>query len=364
MTKPFEFLIFSDFHAHNFKYGSTKVPIPGLGGLYNSRLADSIAVLDEIREYAVENEIDTAFFCGDLFHRRTAVSTDVRHAVVDRLHKFVDDSITLHMIPGNHDMGDRKGNVHSMMGLGELSDYIFTHTEVEMVHIPRADINFVFVPYSDNIEDARLSLQMAGKFADICEFPLVLMAHLGMQGAKVGSDYVLINHSDVTVSDVPHDKFAACFFGHFHEHQRLFGNGWFVGATHQHNWGDSGGSRGFLHATLEDGKVTFKQVKTSAPEFVVGREAEKVPWKANDFVRVITDKPTFTDIDALKAAMGVEHLEVVVEATGSEEDFVLDKAKMSPAAVLEQWVDAKLPEGLDKDTVLRIGRDILKEVDL
>lgn len=363
MTKPFEFLIFSDLHAHNFKYGSTKVPIPGLGGLYNSRLADTIAVLDEIREYAVENGIETVFFCGDLFHRRAAVSTDVRYAVVDRLMKFAEDSISLHMIPGNHDMGDRKGHIHSLIGLGDV-DYIQVHDNVYMVNIPSAGINFVFVPYSDNIEDARADLVSAGRFADICEQPVVLLAHLGMQGAKVGSDYVLINNADVTVSDVPRDKFASCFFGHFHEHQRVFGNGWFIGATHQHNWGDSGGSRGFLHAKLDKGEVTFEQVKTAAPEFIAGKEAERVSFKANDFIRIFTNKPGFSDIEMLKANMGVSHLEVIVEPNSSDDDFVLDKTQMSPAAVLDQWVDSKLPEGLDKDSVLSVGRDILKEVDL
>ena len=366
MSKPFEFLVFSDIHCHNFQYGATKVPIPGLKGLYNSRLADTAAVLDEIREYAYSKDIDTVFFCGDLFHRRSSVPTDVRHVVVDRLHKFVDDSITLHMIPGNHDMGDRHGNVHSLVGLGELSDFIHVHSEVEMVAGDHPDL--VFVPYSDNLEDAKSSLETAGRFLELAGAgPALLFAHLGMQGAKVGSDYVLVNDSDISVSDVPHSKFTACFFGHFHEHQRLFNNGWFVGATHQHNWGDSGGSRGFLHVKMDENGITFEQIKTSAPEFVVTREAERVSYKPNDFVRVIVDvmKDDISfDLEAVKAKMGIKHLEVVVQPSDKGTDFVLDRTQMSPAAVLSQWVDAKLPERLDKDSALKVGREILKEVDL
>jgi DNA repair exonuclease SbcCD nuclease subunit len=364
VSKPLkEFLIFSDFHAHNFNYAATRVTIPGMRGLYNSRLADSAEVLDEMLEYAVKSKIKTVVFCGDLFHKRTSVNTDVRHVVVNRLHKFVEKGIQLYMIPGNHDMGDRKGYVHSLVGLGELSDHIHVYDKPSITTLKT--ISFVFVPYTDNLTEARVMLQKAGDLADLSNTPCVLFAHLGMQGAKVGSDYVLVNDSDVSVSDVPKEKFVACFFGHFHEHQRLFLNGWYVGATHQHNWGDSGGSRGFLHAKVyyqdKEPKLDFTQIKTNAPRFVVGREVEQVPWKSNDFIKIITDSKVF-DLESVKKKMGVQNLEIVVEDTDAETEFSLDISQLSPSAVLNQWVDQKLPEHLTKEEVLNIGQDILKEV--
>jgi len=372
MPKPFEFLVFSDFHAHNHAYGATRTTIPGLGGLYNSRLADSAAVLDEMLAYAKHFDIYTVVFCGDLFHRRTAVSTDVRHVIVDRLHKFVDEGIELHMIPGNHDIGDRKGHVHSLIGLGEFSDEIHVYDKVGAVSPAYSDghdreaVGFIFVPYTDSLQEAKANLKAAGGLAEHFDNQ-ILFAHLGMQGAVVGSDYVLINESDISVPDVPHDKFTACFFGHFHEHQQLFANGWFVGATHQHNWGDAYGSRGYLHVKAHKGKVTFEQVQTMAPEFVTTRDGktsrgELSMMKANDFVKNIT-KDKYLDREELRVKWELDNApEIVIDTEEEDTEFSLDTTQLSPTAVVDKWVESKLPEGLDKDEVLSVGKNILKEV--
>lgn len=364
MTKPFEFIVFSDFHAHNHTYGATRTTIPGLGGLYNSRLADCAAVLDEILAYAIRQEIKHVVFCGDLFHRRTSVPTDVRHVIVDRIQKFEEEDIELFLIPGNHDMGDRAGHCHHLVGLGELSEFVHVYDKVGARDLPQAQ--FVFAPYSENLEETKRRLGVAAGLAEYTDKPSILFGHLGMQGAKVGSDYVLVNDGDIAVSDVPRDKFAACFFGHFHEHQALFPNGWFVGATHQHNWGDAYGSRGYLHVTVDGDKVDFQQIPTMAPEFVVTRDGktsrgEPSMMKANDFVRNIT-KDKFVDVEALKEKWEIAHLEIVTESEEEETEFKLDGTQLSPAAVLDEWVEVRLPEGLDKDEVLSVGRDILKEV--
>jgi DNA repair exonuclease SbcCD nuclease subunit len=367
MTKPFEFIVFSDLHAHNFPYGATRRAIPGLGGLYNSRLADTAAVLDEILDHAKISEIQHVVFCGDLFHRRTSVPTDVRHVVVDRLQKFADEDIQLYLIPGNHDMGDRHGHYHHLVGLGELSEFVHVYDKTNAKDLEEAQ--FVFVPYTDNLAEAKRRLEVAGDLAEYTDKPSILFGHLGMQGATVGSDYVLINESDITVSDVPNAKFAACFFGHFHEHQQLFANGWFVGATHQHNWGDAYGNRGFLHVTVDKGKVDFDHITTYAPEFVVTRDGktsrgELSMMKRNDFVRNIT-KDRYLDREEMRVKWELDNApEIVVETEEQSTEFSLDATQLSPAAVVDEWVEQKLPEDLDKEEVLAIGRDILKEVGL
>lgn len=358
-----EFLVFSDLHAHNFRYGADRTTIPGRKGLYNSRLADTVGVLQEIRDYANYYKIKDIVFGGDLFHRRSSVPTDVRHVIFDTLNDFSKDTISLFMLVGNHDMGDRKGHVHSLAGLN--SDYI-TVFDGDVHTIVNEEYAFAFVPYTDDIEEAKRRLTEAGNLVE--DVPTILFAHLGMQGAKVGSDYVLVSESDVSVKDVPHEKFAACFFGHFHQHQQLFENGWFIGATHQHNWGDAYGSRGFLHVKLyEGGKVEFEQIGTMAPDFVItydGNTSRGVPsiMKETDFVRNITKDP-YQDKEALKEKWGIKHLELVAEPSGEEGDFKLDASKLSPGQLLEDWIAHKKPEG-DTKAILAVGQDILKDVGL
>lgn len=359
-----EFLIFSDLHAHNFRYAADRTTIPGRKGLYNSRLADTVAVLEEIRKYAVYYKIEEIVFCGDLFHRRSSVPTDVRHVIFDSLKEFSADNIYLHVLLGNHDMGDRRGHVHSLAGLD--SDFLKVYDNgLDRVSAPGAD--FIFLPYTDDKEDAKRSLKLAEEWV-LKDQPAILFAHLGVQGAKVGSDYVLIGPNDISVNDIPKGKFAASFFGHFHEHQQIFKNGWFVGATHQHNWGDAYGSRGFLHVKVyENGKVDFEQIGTMAPEFVITRDGktsrgELSMMKENDFVRNITKDP-YQDKDALKERWGIKHLELISENDVVDSEFKLDMSKLSPAQLLEDWVEHKNPN-IDRDKLLAVGREILKDVGL
>lgn len=350
-----KFLIFSDLHAHNFHYAATRRAIPGLIGLYNSRLADTISVLDEILQSARDEAIEHVVFCGDLFHKRTSVSTDVRYAVVNRLCKFAKHRIHLHMILGNHDMGDRNGNVHNLVGIGDFSKYIHVYDDVSFVDLE--DVTFVFIPYTDSYDKINERLIEAQKIAERSKQPAILFAHQGVQGARVGSDYVLVADSDISVSDIPYKSFAACFFGHFHEHQALFPNGWYVGSTHQHNWGDAYGSRGYLLVEVsDDGTVEFEQLRTMAPEFIVTRDGKTSTgdltiMKANDFVRNITKDPVEKDWD-------VGHLETILEDDDYEPRQVsLDK--LDPESFLEEWVDSRLPARHNRDEALKCGKEFL-----
>lgn len=370
MSSTEEFLIFSDLHAHNFPYAAKRVPIEGFEGLFNSRLRDTANVLEDIEQYAIKHDIQQILFAGDLYHRRTSIATDVSNVVISRLRQICDSGIDLFMIPGNHDYGDKFGSVHHLYGL----DYESEEHYSDIVVLDKPGPNFswlkqatglISVPYTPEIDKARLWLKTAGEIADNIRangHSAILMAHLGMQGAKVGSDYVLISESDIKTDDVPYDKFDACFFGHFHEHQQLFKNGWFVGATHEHNWGDSGGKRGFLHVKIENGNVSIKRIETSAPKFIQMKEDEEIDVRPQDFVRYITKPGNAAAAQEQLEKFNVEQFEVMEESADEVLDFALDVDKLDPESMLSAWVDATLPDELEKEEVLKEGKRILSKV--
>ena len=354
-----EFVVFSDLHAHNFTYGATRVSIPMRYGLYNSRLADTVAVLDEIRDYCNARKIKETVFCGDLFHRRTSLSTDVRHVIHDALVEFDDDSIRVHLMAGNHDLGDRDGHVHHLAGL--TSSHIMLRTLTPSAFEDGSGVMFHFVRYLEDRSATVAAMQDCVRRAQMNpDQKHILFGHMGVQGAKVGSDYVLISEHDVKVDEIPYNHFDACFFGHYHEHQQLFRNGWYVGATHQHNWGDTGGTRGFLHVKVFKDKVEFKHVETQAPKFVIKHHDKPSPeMKANDFVRYITDDP-FQDKHELKKKWGINHLELVAEAKEEDDSVTLDVSQLAPDKILEEWIKFKNTD-FDEEELLKMGQDILKD---
>lgn len=359
-----EFLVFSDFHAHNFNAFSKQVPFKH--GTINSRLKDCLDVIAQMRAYAKKNKIKCVLFGGDLFHTRSAVKTDVYNVIYSAIDEWVkQDNMYLLMIPGNHDMADRRGLVHSLEGFKRLENVYVKDAKVDVYVLDGVAI--VTVPYTVEREEAVERLAQAGGIAAEVgkNAPVILLAHLGMQGAKVGSDYVLVSDNDISVSDVPYDKFSICLFGHYHQHQQLFDNGWFIGATHHHNWGDAGTTRGFLHLTVDpNGKTTFKQVETTVPRFVHldGDETAVMPRKT-DFVRVHTQLEITDEVKAGLVATIGPNIEIVSKRVKKEADtFELKEEDIHPTGLVEAWVKEK-HGGLDQDKLKQVGTNLLAKAE-
>jgi len=355
-----EFLVFSDHHAHTFPFGAKEVPHEG--HFVNSRLFAAYEVIKEIDAFAREHGIKNVFFCGDLFHVREAVPTVALNLMYDAIR---DMSAKVRMIPGNHDYSDREGMVHS---LHVFAHQVFDWSTSRSITVPgsRRDlIRYSFVPYTDDRDKAVKEIKELAELTKPDE-PHVLFAHLGIQGARVGSDYVLVSDTDLSVGDIPWQKFTACFFGHYHEHQQLFQNGWYVGASHQHNWGDVNSRRGFLHVKLYTDHVTFEHIETSAPKFILCKEDHEAAHP-QDFVRLLTQKKhTPTELDELRKKSGSQNCEVMyVPPEVAQTAMELSEENLSPSAMVvawvksnEAWLKANLPE-VEEDQLVAYGKTLL-----
>ena len=362
MEQPAEVVIFSDIHVHAFNAYRTEVPFEKANGIYNSRLIDTVRALWQVADYAIEHNIKNIWFGGDMFHIRKMIATNALHLVYDCLKYMSDHGIKVTMIPGNHDYKDKDGHQNSIQTFDAIDNVT---VETEVVLHEGDDVSLVLVPYEANGAVAAQDLAQAKELAqyhhaDGNGTPLVLLAHLGIQGAKVGSDYVLVSDGDINVDDIPYKDFTACFFGHFHQHQKVFPNGWFVGALTQHNWGDAGGKRGFLHVKLWKDKVDFKRIETEAPKFrAVKWDDKHIPVLPNDFVKYTTNEDITPDLyDRLKKTLDVTHLDLFPEET-EEEEFKLSVDKLDPFSMLSEWVKIKGKE--DDKELLDLGKEILAE---
>lgn len=370
-----ELLVFSDHHAHPFSYGAKEVLHNGV--LTNSRLLEACDVIDQMRKYADAKGIETVVFGGDLFHTRDAVSTDAYNLTLEKLSVFLHGR-NAYMLVGNHDCFDREGRVHSLEGFRHWSEYplyiadwrmktpFFTHMS------PRGDqYHLCFVPYTENRKLAVDTIQAFSKL-DQLHGPKLLFAHLGMQGAKVGSDYVLVSDGDLSVDDVPYNEFAGCLFGHYHQHQQLFKNGWYIGASHQHTWGDVNTKRGFLHVRVYTDHIDFDFIESEAPRFIAVRDVDlaETVIREKDFVKVFTErKLTDREITKVRDEAKAENCEVVYVPPEIKLKAVeLNEQHLTPSAMVETWVKANeewLKEHLpnvEHDDLVEYGKTILAKV--
>lgn len=380
------FLAVSDIHAHPFPYGSEYITYPPFKGLHNSRLVSTMYALEGVADYAVANNIDTVLFSGDMFHTRQSVKTVARNMVTHVIkQKFVNQGLKLVMIPGNHDYADRVGNIHSLQSLRYLSPDVHVIDQVSAVDLT-SELSVICVPYTDSVKKARSDLQFAATLSQTRQDrTTVLLAHLGVQGATVGSDYVLICPSDVESMEIPFDQFDLCLFGHYHQHQMLAKNAWFVGALTQQNWSDVNGNRGFIdigasiksnvallkgqvhhpasgrQALARDGrKIAASRIETPAPRFLTTHDVESLgAARACDFVTYYTTE-TLTDNqqEQLRQRSSAKVDIKPVRKDSEDSEFTFDAVQMNAETSLEPWVDAKRGD-LEKKPLLALGKELL-----
>lgn len=350
--KPDELLIFSDLHAHPFSYKATQ-EVYG-GGYHNSRLVDAVRVLEEIELYAVQHRIANILFGGDLFHKRGSLPTAAVQLVFSALRRIASHGIKLWMIPGNHDYADAVGNIHALRVLPYVHDNIYVE-DIPSTHVI-GTFSVSMLPYRPSKTKLIEDIAILDKTSVDARHPHLLLAHLGIQGAKVGSDYVLVSPHDIDLGDVSFARFDACFFGHYHEHQKVFRNGWFIGATHQHNWGDAGSTRGFLHVKQAGDGVTFSQVEIeSTPKFLrVIDVGGTIGGRDIDFVKVHV--PIDTSKENVLSRTRATHVEVVHE---EPEDHVpeIPAGIFTPSSMVEAWVK----EHKGEDHLVELGKQLLRE---
>lgn len=324
------------------------IPSKHKKGLINSRLEASLDVLDEIGLFAHE-QIGTHFadvqvaFLGDLFHKRGLVPMDVLTTTLAK-YREIGPRIGL---AGNHDFADREGTTHSLQLLDSIDQVVRLH---DMQLRGNSVIELGGIDYHEERDNLLQALADKHQRREDVN-SRILFLHAGVQGATVGSDYVMMGKNDLQPIDYEYlidPYFDLTFLGHYHQHQKVFPYGWYVGATHQHNWGDANTKRGFLHVTFDPenprGTVEVKHIETtSAPRFHVLEDGDDMSVvRPGDFVRILTCARTKHQLDKLRKQFPEDALVDVFpleEETKTEAKLnLLDD--FSPSNMITRWAEA------------------------
>lgn len=354
-------VIFSDLHAHGFKPYATILP----NGMH-SRLADAVNCISQIYDYSVAIKADAVLFGGDLFHVRKTISVAAFNAVYEQMSRFATAHIPVTMIHGNHDQADRDGTVHSIHAFRSFLDVI-DHpgwNQIRCVNTGET-VHLLAVPYIENLLQLR---EIVNTSCPSSSTHKMMLAHLGIQGALIGSDFVYPNPFDAAVSDLNVTAFDSVYLGHFHLHQQLAPNAWYIGAPLQHNWGDrKDQQRGFLVYDTETG--THERVQLKAPKFVEVLDTEQYNNTDDNFIRIVsTRKWDESEREECRLKLGARSVEITppkftVDKTVAPR-FEVDPSQSSEE-ILEKYVLSGMSnlDGLDENYLIQMGRDIMREVE-
>ena len=235
-----KFIILSDTHLHEWTYGA--VHEHGL----NSRLGAQARALDQVRDYAVRNEIEYVFHCGDMFHKHGTITAPVITVAYDAFSSWRAAGLHTTFLVGNHDMSDRKGT-HCLSWLNKLGTVI-----------DRPVLGwFSAMPYTEDSEVLKKFLADA----KASEAKMVLL-HQGVEGCAIGSGYVI--NEILTPGAIPEGLSA--FTGHYHLHNKVTPDLTIVGSLTPNTWTDANTPKGFLVFDDETRETEF--IEVDAPKFL------------------------------------------------------------------------------------------------
>jgi exonuclease SbcD len=330
----------ADVHLGVESYGRFD-PATGL----NTRLLDFTARLDEAVDCAIDEQVDLVVFAGDAYKSRDPSPTQQRE-FARRIRRLSDAGIPTFLLVGNHDLPAASGRANSLD--------IFDTLAVPNVHVGRSlsthrvetragPVQIVALPWlrrsallalpdyrQMSAEQARRAIQdLAARFVEDAasqldpSLPAILTAHVSVEGATYGSERSVLVGEDIVLprSSIALDRFDYVALGHIHKHQALSEDPPVVysGSLERIDFGEESDPKGFILATIEDGKTTWRFRQVAARPFVTIR------------ARPVGSAPTQEIVDQIeKARLDGAVVRLVVETT-PEVDALVDYAAVRRA---------------------------------
>ncbi|QVW29051.1 hypothetical protein [Bacillus phage SWEP1] len=311
-----KYIVFSDFHWHNFDNFAKPVTYTYKGKeiQITDRLLAQLNTINRIFEIAHENDADV-LFDGDYFHARNRITTLVYNlgfnAIYDNMMKYPD--VRLYMIVGNHDQADS-------------SDFP-EHSLENFKAIPRVTVMDDFYPldtgscvlypisYSDNVTYLKERIEHFASEAKFEGKPSILMAHIGVDGSETGQHSHRLGGA-FSVDELFPDIFTYVTLGHYHKRQFLGGrdNVFYVGNTIQESFSDEGQDKGvFLIDVEKKGKPEFIPIENK--KFITIREIKEDTHELieNNYIRFIIPQELATEIEVFKESSDTIRVEVQKE---------------------------------------------------
>ena len=349
--------LYSDLHAHPYNNGTI------LEHGTNSRVQDAVDVIAQVYAFAIENDISSVVFGGDLFDRRKSIDVDTYNKIHEVIQYWSARMPTL-MIPGNHDQANKSGTVHALQRFNSKHCVVPdkpSWTQME------DNVHLFSVPYCDDGEV--IAQQIEEGLADKNEEGErhLLLIHYGIEGARVGpSDYVL--PCELKLPMLHLDEWDMVFSGHYHIGQQLGSKFHYIGSAMQHRWDDVGFGKSFV--VYDSSTNSIERIPTVAPEFLEIRDKTKNHDVKNCFVRIIREyeispdkKPKIESNLKERGALSVEFRYEPEEADTEPSERIVFSESGGKYQILDDYVASDLVDTskYDLDRLLNIGKKILSQ---
>lgn len=348
-----KFLLFSDIHIHPHKKSQ-------------ERLQDCLNVLDWVFKKAIEYEVDSILFGGDLLHDRQKIDSLTYMEVFNILEKYQNEKFSTYLLLGNHDLWFANNwRVSSVIPFKALKNFeVIDKAECKIIN----GVSWHFIPYT---HDPIVELEKL-KSNDVKNS--FLLAHLAVDGAKLNSfgttsDVIVEHDGDMVIVDKNlFSKYKRAFFGHYHGPQKLSKTIEYIGSPLQLSFGEVNEDKHLIILDSDEDKVSYIKNDFSPKHFYINSEEIEDYSKKdlkNSFVCILSDD----DEDELQlkkklseftSKSEVATIQVKKQSKRQDIHAVMDAKQLmvDEDKILEKYVE-QVSVNLDKDRLLEIGNKII-----
>lgn len=285
---------------------------------------------------------------GDLLHFRYKVDARIQNAVADELKRWVMAGIRVRILPGNHDQYEVGGR-NALELFAEIQG-------VSVYSVPTWDAEGLWIPYRKDPAAIVAALATPGHESPVAK----LFLHHGIKGSWMNDN--MQDSEGLELSELQPQRWQVILCGHYHKHQKVGGNLWYIGSPWQTGPNEAGQEKGLVQLS---GQALAFMPRHWGPKFhrfnvKAGETLDLSKVNPRDEVRV---KTVGVGAEAAAAVLGKQLVEAGLTHHVVTPEVAPTQARLTvpPGATLAHYAQAYVAQSeteLDKERLMALYREL------
>ena len=344
----------------------------------NTRVLDSLNGIDQIINYAEENNIKYILFAGDMFKNALPSPTLVRE-INKRIKASAEKGIKWIIQDGNHDVSPLETAKSALDPLSTLKVENVEHTRFEKTYMIDNNIRVLVLPTYTTQEEVE---NILSKYND--NIKTIVMGHFTSLNAKLNDWLIASNEDAIDIKIFQKPNILAVVLGHLHKHQILNTNplSYYCSSTIRTDFNEEHDKKGFVVLDIDNNynvSCIFKEIKTqeflSVKMDLVGEDDAQANVMAylNHIKKDLIDKVVRVQL-TLDKENNIDDNEILEFLKNNNVSYIANISKIFDREQLirnkdineqiteEEALREYFKDNSDKDEIIKLGISIINEM--
>lgn len=344
----------------------------------NTRVLDSLNGIDQIINYAEENNIKYILFAGDMFKNALPSPTLVRE-INKRIKASAEKGIKWIIQDGNHDVSPLETAKSALDPLSTLKVENVEHTRFEKTYMIDNNIRVLVLPTYTTQEEVE---NILSKYND--NIKTIVMGHFTSLNAKLNDWLIASNEDAIDIKIFQKPNILAVVLGHLHKHQILNTNplSYYCSSTIRTDFNEEHDKKGFVVLDIDNNynvSYIFKEIKTqeflSVKMDLVGEDDAQANVMAylNHIKNDLNDKVVRVQL-TLDKENNINDNEILEFLKNNNVSYIANISKIFDREQLirnkdineqiteEEALREYFKDNSDKDEIIKLGISIINEM--